>query len=393
MSNKRGVCILGATGSIGASALDVIARHPDKFELIALSAYNNVEKMLALCEKYQPQTVIMVDEIAADTLKTKLASDINLKSGAKALEEIVALASVSYVVAAIVGAAGLSSTLAAIRANKKILLANKESLVMSGEIFMSELTQSEAELIPIDSEHNAIFQCLPDDFCIGQNITGVKKIFLTGSGGPFLHDDINSLSEKTPAEAIQHPNWSMGAKISVDSATMMNKGLEWLEAKWLFGIAENDLEIIVHPRSIIHSIVEFIDGSVLAQMSQSDMRIPIAHAFGLPGRIKSGVASLNFYQLPEIEFLKPDLQKFPCLRLAREAWDQGGAASTVLNAANEVAVREFLQGNVKFTHIAGIVESTLTDMKITKAGTISEILETDRLARSLAKEYVERINT
>jgi len=386
MSGKQGVCVLGATGSIGTSTLDVIARHQEKFELIAISANSNVDKMLEICHQHRPKIAVMVDEISADELDKKLELDIKIESGPRALDAIATLDTVDYVMAAIVGDAGLSSALAAIRAGKNLLLANKESLVMSGQIFMAELAKSKARLVPIDSEHNAIFQCLPDDFTIGSELKGVKRILLTGSGGPFLNSDIKSLDAKTPAEAISHPNWDMGAKISVDSATMMNKGLEWLEAKWLFGIADQALQIVIHPQSIIHSMVEFVDGSILAQLGKSDMRIPIAHAFGLPQRIKSGVAGLDFYDLPELQFKKPDLDRFPCLRLAEESWQRGGTATTVLNAANEVAVEKFLQGKIKFTKIARIIEDTLTDMQIEDILSLEQVLTADKAARFMAQE-------
>ncbi len=391
MSKKMGVCILGATGSIGDSTLGVLARHKDRFELVAVSAYSNVDKMLSICQEYLPQIVVMVDEDAATKLSKQISSDIKVLSGQSSLDEIVSKNEVDYVMAAIVGAAGLNSTLAAIKADKKVLLANKESLVMSGEIFMSELKQSSAKLIPVDSEHNAIFQCLPDNYEIGTSPAGVSRILLTGSGGPFLDADIDTLATKTPEQAIAHPNWSMGAKISVDSATMMNKALEWVEAKWLFGVADDDLQIVIHPQSIIHSMVEFTDGSVLAQMGQSDMKLPIAHAFGQPARINSGTCGLNFYDLPRLEFRKPDFNKFPCLQLAREAWDKGGTTTTILNAANEVAVQSFLENKIGFMDIIKTIENTLAAMNIEKMQTMQEVMIADQTARKVAQQKIQEI--
>ena len=383
------VCILGATGSIGSSALEVMA--VNGYELVAASAYSNVEKMLEICAKFSPKTVVMIDEDAAFELKSKINnSDINVLSGKENLELIAKADDTEIVIAAIVGAAGLNSTLAAVRANKTILLANKETLVMAGNLFIDELKKSKAQLLPVDSEHNAIFQCLPDSYQVGQQLTSVTKIILTGSGGPFLNTPISELANKTVAQAIKHPNWSMGAKISVDSATMMNKGLEWIEAKYLFGIDDDKLEIIIHPESIIHSMVEYRDGSVLAQLGPSDMKVPIAFCLAYPKRINSNVLPLDLTKVKNLNFLSPDKTQFPALRITEQAWLRGGSAMAILNAANEVAVASFLQEEIKFTQITQIIEQTLANCSIQAVLDLSTVIAADHQARKYATELIKQ---
>ena len=388
----KGICILGATGSIGVNTLDVAARHPDKYKIIALSANRQVDRMFEQCEKYQPEYAVMVDENATEELKQKLSavdSKTKVLSGNDGLEVIASLPQVDYVMAAIVGAAGLKPTLSAARAGKRILLANKEALVMSGQIFMDEVKKNNAELLPIDSEHNAIFQCLPVDYEKGLAESGITKILLTGSGGPFRTKDLSELENVTPDEACAHPNWSMGRKISVDSATMMNKGLEIIEACWLFNTSPDDIQVVVHPQSVIHSMVHYSDGSVLAQLGQPDMRTPIAHALAWPERIESGVEKLDFFSISKLEFEKPDYDRFPCLRLAEESIRKGGTAPAILNAANEVAVASFLDNILKFTDISYVVEQTLINLPSRAADSLNEILEDDLAARKEAERLIQ----
>ena len=388
----KGICILGATGSIGVNTLDVIARHPDKYKIIALSANSQVDRLVEQCEKYQPEYAVIANEKATAELQEKLKDkNINVKvlSGNDGLETIASLPQVDYVMAAIVGAAGLKSTLAAARAGKRILLANKEALVMSGQLFMDEVKKNNAELLPIDSEHNAIFQCLPEDYEKGLAELGITKILLTGSGGPFRTKDISELENVTPDEACAHPNWSMGRKISVDSATMMNKGLELIEACWLFNTDPDNIQVVVHPQSVIHSMVQYSDGSVLAQLGQPDMRTPIAHALAWPERIESGVDKLDFFSTAKFEFEAPDYERFPCLRLAEESIRKGGTAPAILNAANEVAVASFLDNELKFTDIPYIVEQTLKNLNSRPADSLTEILEDDLAARKEAEQLID----
>ncbi|MDH3354717.1 MAG: 1-deoxy-D-xylulose-5-phosphate reductoisomerase, partial [Chromatiales bacterium] len=337
----RGMTILGSTGSIGLSTLDVVSRHPDRFNIVALTANSQVERLLQQCLKYRPQYAVMSDPVAAEKLAARLnksGCETEILSGVEGLERVAALDEVDDVMAAIVGAAGLRPTIAAARAGKRILLANKEALVMAGDLFMAEVKQNGAELLPIDSEHNAIFQCMPRNYEEGLSQTGVSHILLTASGGPFIDRDVSTLESVTPKEAVAHPNWSMGQKISVDSATMMNKGLEVIEAHWLFAATAEQIQVVIHPQSVIHSMVQYIDGSVLAQLGNPDMRTPIAHALGYPTRIESGVDNLNIFDIARFDFREPDMQRFPCLRLAFEALRSGGTAPAILNAANEVAV-------------------------------------------------------
>lgn len=388
----KGICILGATGSIGVNTLDVVARHPDKYKVIALSANSQVDRLVEQCEKYQPEYAVMANEQAVDELTAKLKNkncDIKVLSGNEGLEIIAGLPQVDYVMAAIVGAAGLKPTLAAARAGKRILLANKEALVMSGQLFMDEVIKNNAELLPIDSEHNAIFQCMPENYEDGLDAAGITKILLTGSGGPFRTKALSELKNVTPDEACAHPNWSMGRKISVDSATMMNKGLEIIEACWLFKTNPDNIQVVVHPQSVIHSMVQYSDGSVLAQLGQPDMRTPIAHALAWPERMTSGVEKLDFFSISNLEFEEPDYERFPCLRLAEEAIRKGGTAPAILNAANEIAVASFLANELSFIDIPYIVEQTLNNLPSRPAESLTEILDDDNAARKEAEHLIQ----
>jgi 1-deoxy-D-xylulose-5-phosphate reductoisomerase len=394
MSECKGVTILGATGTIGVNTLDVIARHPRQYKVIALSANHNVERLFEQCLTHTPQYAAMCDADSAEKLQRKLkqaGSDTQVLSGVAGLETVASLPQTDYVMAAIVGAAGLLPTLAAARAGKRVLLANKEALVMSGQIFMDEIRKNHAELLPIDSEHNAIFQCMPNDFAKGLKHTGVNKILLTASGGPFRNTPLHELETVTPAQAVAHPNWVMGRKISVDSATMMNKGLEVIEACWLFDTAPDTIQVVVHPQSVIHSMVSYIDGSVLAQMGNPDMRTPIAHALAWPQRIQSGVEPLDVFAVAHLDFQQPDLQRFPCLRMAYQSLKTGGTATAILNAANEIAVDAFLHQQIAFTRIAGIIEKTLEHVSVRPADSLATVLEADQQARVVANEWVSRM--
>ncbi|MBE0509376.1 MAG: 1-deoxy-D-xylulose-5-phosphate reductoisomerase [Chromatiales bacterium] len=395
MAGIKQITVLGSTGSIGLSTLDVLARHPGRYQVLALSANRQVDRMLAQCLQYRPRWAVMANEDAAQQLQSQLiaqGSDTQVLSGVAGLETIAALPEVDYVMAAIVGAAGLPPTLAAARAGKRILLANKEALVMSGALFMDEVRRSGAELLPIDSEHNAIFQCMPERFTRGQSEAlaevGVRKILLTASGGPFRTLPLQQLSEVTPAQAVAHPNWSMGRKISVDSASMMNKGLEVIEACWLFNTRPSHIQVVLHPQSVIHSMVEYNDGSVLAQLGNPDMRTPIAHALAWPERIDSGVASLDMFAIARLDFEAPDLERFPCLRLAIEAIETGGTAPAILNAANELAVEAFLQQQIRFTDIPVVIEETLARITVQQADVLASIFSADQLARDTAGSLI-----
>ena len=383
------VTLLGATGSIGLSTLDVITRHPDRFTVFALTANSQVERLFQQCKDFKPRYAVMVDPQAAEELSKKLQQSglpTQVLSGVDGLIEVASHSDTDYVMAAIVGAAGLQPTLAAARAGKRILLANKEALVMSGKLFMDAVSQSGAELLPIDSEHNAIFQCLPGKLSGDMQQLGVRRILLTGSGGPFRQTPLAQLASVTPEQAIAHPNWNMGRKISVDSATMMNKGLELIEACWLFNTSPEFVQIVVHPQSVVHSMVEYSDGSVLAQLGQPDMRTPIAHAMAWPERMDSGVEHLNLFDVAQLDFEPPDYQRFPSLRLAEQVAHEGGTAPTILNAANEVAVQAFLDKQLSFTGIAALVESVLEMMSAHAADSLETVLADDALARQHAKE-------
>jgi 1-deoxy-D-xylulose-5-phosphate reductoisomerase len=386
----KSVCILGATGSIGQSTLDVLARHPQRFSLFAVSANSQVDKMLQICLRHTPQIAVMADADSARQLETMIdAGKTRVLSGEEGLIQIAAHPQVDIVMAAIVGAVGLMPTLAAVRAGKRVLLANKETLVMAGHLFMHEVEKHAAVLLPIDSEHNAIFQCLPDDYHSGLKAKGVTHVWLTGSGGPFRLTPLDQFADITPEQAIAHPNWSMGPKISVDSATMMNKGLELIEACWLFDIPHQDVEIVLHPQSIIHSMVAYNDGSVLAQMGQPDMRTPIANALGWPERIVSGVEPLDLIEVSQLSFERADETRFPCLRLARQAVQQGGTSMAILNAANEIAVDAFLQQRIGFNRIAELIESTLNRVQSHHTDSLQEILQDDRMAREFTRDCIE----
>ena len=392
-TQRKGIAILGATGSIGESTLDVIARHPDKYQVVALAAHRNVAKLKAQCLQFQPRFAALADPDAALQLENELqaaGSATEVLSGATALDELAAHADVHSVMAAIVGAAGLSSALAAARAGKRILLANKEALVMSGPLFMREVRAGGAHLIPIDSEHNAIFQCLPPQQLSGTGAQpGVKRLLLTASGGPFLRTAAATLATVTPDQACAHPRWNMGRKISVDSATLMNKGLELIEASLLFDMPAASIEVVVHPQSIVHSLVEYVDGSVLAQLGNPDMRTPIAYGLSWPERVTAGVESLDLIRAGRLEFEAPDLQRFPCLRLAQQAAAAGDSAPAVLNAANEVAVAAFLNGKLRFVDIAALIAAVLDDHSTVPVTTLDQVLELDRWARQRAGQLLQ----
>ena len=389
----QAITILGSTGSIGVSTLNVLALHPDKYRVYALTANRSVDVMFEQCQQVQPEIAVMLDEQSAEKLAKKLkeiGSSTVVTSGLDALSDVAQSEKTDYVVAAIVGAAGLMPTLAAAQAGKHILLANKEALVMSGGLFMREVEANGATLLPVDSEHNAIWQCLP----VGTrqqyhyNGKGVRRIILTASGGPFRDYALADLEHVTPEQAVAHPNWSMGQKISVDSATMMNKGLEVIEARWLFGMATSQIDVVLHRQSIIHSMVDYVDGSVLAQMGNPDMRTPIANALAWPKRIDSGVAPLDLVAAGRLDFAAADHQHFPCLALAYQALEAGGTSTAILNAANEIAVEAFLQRQIKFTGIPKIIEQVLTRMTPNSGDTLDQILADDQLARELALELI-----
>ncbi len=389
----KSVCILGASGSIGQSTLDVLARHPERYCLHSVTGHTQVEKMADICRKYHPRVAVMADEASAKKLKTILPGDlgIQVEGGEQALVDVAADAETDIVMAAIVGAVGLIPTLSAVRSGKRVLLANKEALVMAGHLFMREVKTCQAELLPIDSEHNAIFQCLPPDYPEGITKKGVSKILLTGSGGPFRSLPLDQFANITPEQAIAHPNWNMGPKISVDSATMMNKGLELIEACWLFDVPPQDVEIVLHPQSIIHSMVAYNDGSVLAQMGQPDMRTPIANALGWPERIHSGVEPLDLVKVTQLNFEQADEKRFPCLRLARWAVHQGGTSMTILNAANEIAVEAFLNNQIAFTRIAELIENTLNRVESRHTDDLQEILLDDQRARKMTRQLINQM--
>lgn len=388
------VVILGSTGSIGKSTLSVIEKNAEQYQVFALVGGKNVELMAAQCLLFQPQFAALDDENAAHELKNHLAQ-LNVKTevlaGQKAICELSAHPEADMVMAAIVGAAGLLPTLAAVKAGKKVLLANKESLVTCGQIFIDEAKKSGAQLLPVDSEHNAIFQSLPIEaqqkvgFCPLSEL-GVSKIILTGSGGPFRKKPLEEFATITPAQAIAHPNWSMGRKISVDSATMMNKGLEYIEARWLFNASAEEMEIIIHPQSIIHSMVRYIDGSVIAQMGNPDMCTPIAHTMAYPSRIHAGVAPLDFFKLKELTFIEPDFARYPNLKLAIDAFAEGQYATTAMNAANEIAVEAFLNEQIRFTDIVNINRTVVENIAPITIREIADVLHIDKLARELAKQ-------
>jgi 1-deoxy-D-xylulose-5-phosphate reductoisomerase len=388
-----GVTILGSTGTIGVNTLDVLARQGGRFRVVALTANTDVDGLAAQCLAWRPEYAVMADPDAAERLGARLAAaapEVTVLAGVAGLERVAALPQVDQVMAGIVGAAGLLPSLAAARAGKRVLLANKEALVMSGPLFMAAVAASGAELLPIDSEHNAIFQCMPDHFGDGLDRAGVERILLTASGGPFREREPDSLREVTPEEACAHPNWVMGRKISVDSATMMNKGLEVIEACWLFHCVPDRVRVVVHPQSIIHSMVSYVDGSVLAQLGNPDMRTPIAHAMAWPERMPAGVAALDPVALSGLTFEEPDLGRFPCLALAFAAARAGGTASAILNAANEVAVEAFLARRIRFTDIPGVLEHALGACSPRAVTGLEDVLAADAEAREAARRGLPR---
>jgi 1-deoxy-D-xylulose-5-phosphate reductoisomerase len=389
-----GVTILGATGTIGANTLDVLSRHPDRFRVVALTANRNIEGLLTQCRRWRPDYAAMADVASARLLRRHLREEglsTEVLEGGDGLVAVAGLPEARYVMAAIVGASGLLPTLAAAKAGKRVMLANKEALVMSGRLFMEAVRDQRAALLPIDSEHNAVFQCMPGDFARGLDVSGVRRIILTASGGPFRTASLDVLARVTPEQACAHPNWVMGRKISVDSATMMNKGLEVIEACWLFGTTLDRVEVVLHPQSVIHSMVEYVDGSVLAQLGNPDMRTPIAHALAWPERMDSGVSSLDLIATARLDFGQPDTVRFPCLRLARDAMRAGGTATAVLNAANEVAVDAFLAGRIRFIDIPGLIESALSALPPAAADSLEAILGADAAARSFCHQHIGRV--
>ncbi len=395
MNTIRHLTILGSTGSIGESTLDVVHRHPDRFKVLALTANNNVKKMLSQCSQFEPQFAVMLDPVSAQQLEESIRQvglDTVVLSGVESLEKVASLPEVDVVMAAIVGAAGIRPTFAAAQTGKLVLLANKETLVMAGRIFMDAVKKHRAVLLPIDSEHNAIHQSLPHDFNGNLMEKGVRRILLTASGGPFRKISQDSLAYVTPAQACAHPNWDMGRKISVDSATMMNKGLEVIEAHWLFNVPPDNIQVVVHPQSVIHSMVEYVDGSVLAQLGNPDMRTPIAHAMGYPERIESGVASLNMFDVAHLDFEPPDFERFPCLKLAYHALEMGGNMPAVLNAANEVAVASFLDEKMPFTAIPAMIEYVMQNVKQQEIYSLSDVLSVDNIARETARNWLAVLN-
>jgi len=394
VSVRRAITVLGSTGSIGFSTLDVVSRHPGDFRICALTANTDVDGLARQCIEWRPEFAVMADADSARQLQQKLrgqADGVEVLAGVEGLQRVAALEQADTVVAGIVGAAGLLPTLAAAHAGKRILLANKEALVMSGRLFMDAVRHHGATLLPVDSEHNAIFQCMPASLPPDPASAGIERILLTASGGPFRTRPLQEFDDITPEQAVSHPNWDMGRKISVDSATMMNKGLEVIEAHWLFNLAHDAIEVVIHPQSIIHSMVVYADGSVLAQLGNPDMRTPIAHALAWPRRIHAGVEPLDLFEVAQLQFERPDLQRFPCLRLCYQAMQAGGSATITLNAANEIAVEAFLQRRLGFTAIAHLIEHVLEQSVNTEAGSLEEILAADAGARLLAHEYIARM--
>jgi 1-deoxy-D-xylulose-5-phosphate reductoisomerase len=390
-SDCKNVVVLGATGSIGDSTLNIIARHPDKFNVFAITAHSNINKLIEICIRIEPKYVVVTNNKYYTDTKKHL-NEVGLKtkvlSGKDELINICQLSEVDMVVAGIVGSAGMEPVLASVSAGKDLLLANKEAIVVAGDLVMKAAKQNHANIIPLDSEHNAIYQCLPDDYVIGNTPSNLSKIILTASGGPFWNRDIKTFEDITPAQACAHPNWDMGRKISVDSATLMNKGLEIIEAHWLFNLSSEAIDVHVHPQSIIHSMVCYNDGSVLAQLGEPDMRIPIAYGLGFRDRIKSGANLIDLLKIGSLNFYPPDYNKFPCLQLAREAIDQGGTAMAILNMANEVTVEAFLNGEIPFTSIAKINHKILQTSNITSVENVDQLLELDCEIRNITKQMV-----
>lgn len=387
----QNITVLGSTGSIGGSTLDVVAMHPERYQVYALAANSQVDKLFAQCQQFQPAFAVLVDVTAAAQLRNRLAaagSRTEVLHGAAALETVSTAAEVDMVMAAIVGAAGLRPTIAAALAGKRILLANKESLVVAGELFMQAVRRGGAELLPVDSEHNALFQSLPAGFAGDHVAAGIEELILTASGGPFRQHSLQQLQQVTAEDACRHPNWVMGRKISVDSASLMNKGLEVIEAHWLFATPAERIKVVVHPQSVIHSMVRYQDGSVIAQLGTPDMRTPIAYAMAWPQRITAPVAPLDFMALSGLTFEQPDLQRFPCLRLAFDCLRTGGDASAVLNAANEIAVAAFLDGRIAFLQIPQLIERALAQAELAASGDLDSLLEKDAMVRSLVQGWI-----
>ncbi len=387
----KGLCILGSTGSIGVSTLDVVARHPDRYRVVALTGHRRIDALYRQCLQHRPRYAVVGERRDADDLQRRLREaglQTEVLAGHDSLATVATLDEVDYVMAAIVGAAGLLPTLAAARAGKRILLANKEALVISGPLFMEAVRQADAELLPIDSEHNAIFQCMPAGYRAGSPPAAVRRILLTASGGPFLDTPVEQLESVTPEQAVAHPKWDMGQKISVDSATMMNKGLEVIEASLLFELPPERIQVVIHPQSVIHSLVDYDDGSVLAELGNPDMRIPIAYGLAWPERIASGVDPLDLFEVARLDFRPPDLKRFPCLKLAFEAARSGGTAPALLNAANEVAVAAFLARRIPFTGIAATIARTLDAIPATTAVDLDSVLAADAKARSYASDLI-----
>ena len=385
------ITVLGSTGSIGCSTLDVVRRHPEKYRVYALTAATRVAEMAGQIAEFSPRYAVMADASAASQLREQLPEDCvtEVLNGDDALVQVASDERVDQVMAAIVGAAGLLPTLAAANAGKRVLLANKESLVMAGPLFLDAVKKGGAELLPIDSEHNAIFQSMPADYAGRLDASGIRKILLTASGGPFRGRQSSELNDVTPSQAVAHPNWSMGAKISVDSATLMNKGLELIEACFLFNCDADDVEVVVHPESVIHSMVQYCDGSVLAQLGQPDMRTPIAYGMAWPERIEAGVESLNLFDIARLNFEAPDEENFPCLALARMAFAQGGTMPAVLNAANEVAVAAFLREDIRFTTIPKLIKKVMDQHSVVSADSLDAVLSADSWARATAESFLQ----
>ena len=388
----QSVTILGSTGSIGQSTLDIIARHPDRFRVEALTAHKNIALLFQQCQKFKPRFAVLKDETLAKQLKIKLSEEkikTDVLFGADAIAQCAGDAASDIVVAAIVGSVGLLPTLSAVKAGKKILLANKEALVMGADLFMKMVREHHATLLPIDSEHNAIFQCLPDNFLPGKKLSGVQSIILTASGGPFRTTPLTEFKNMLPAQAIAHPNWQMGPKVSIDSATMMNKGLEVIEAFWLFGLPIENIQIVIHPQSTVHSLVVFEDSSLLAQLGCPDMRIPIAHALAWPDRITSGAKKLDLIALKRLDFEPLSLERFPCVRLAYQALKAGGTATAILNAANEIAVEAFCHNQIRFDQIATLIDAVMQKADIVTTDDLNTVLNADQNAREFATQMLK----
>jgi 1-deoxy-D-xylulose-5-phosphate reductoisomerase len=393
MNRLTRLTILGSTGSIGKSTLDVVARHPDKYRVVALTAQQQDELLFEQCQRFQPLYAVLLDEAASERLRKRIAGaglEIEVLCGAEALERVSTLPEVDAVMAAIVGAAGMPPTLAAANTGKKILLANKETLVLAGHLFMDAVHHSGSLLLPIDSEHNAIFQALPHGYAGDMTRGGVSKVLLTASGGPFRNTPLEQLKTVTPDQACAHPNWSMGRKISVDSASMMNKGLEVIEAHWLFNLPADAIQVVVHPQSVIHSLVQYVDGSVLAQLGNPDMRTPIAYALAYPERIDAGVAPLDLFEVARLDFAAPDFNRFPCLSLAYQALRAGGTVPALLNAANEIAVAAFLENKISFLDIPRLIDVVLRNVTRTEVRTLGDVLDADASARRAAQEWIAK---